>query len=65
MEIVNTPPDVLPELSKHSVCCFVVVGVRLSRKTMDLCAVIQFMVELQRLLWSHRQTLDLQALLQR
>ena len=64
MEITNTPPDVLTELSKYSVCCFVVVGVRLSQKTMDLCTVTQFVVELQRPLRLYRQSLDLKALLQ-
>lgn len=31
---------------------------------MELCSVIQFVVELQHLLWLYRQILDIQALLQ-
>ena len=43
-------------------CCF--VAVRLSQETMELCAIIQFVVELQRLLWLYSPILDRQALLQ-
>ena len=41
----------------------VVFGVRLSRETTELCTMIQFLVELQRLLWLHMTILDRQALL--
>ena len=41
----------------------VVFGVRLSRETMKLCTMPQFLVELQRLLWLHMTMLDRQALL--
>ena len=41
-----------------------VVGICLSRETVELCAMIQAVVELQRVLWLYRSILNRQALLQ-
>ena len=54
---------IFPKLSKYSIS-YVVVSVRRSRERIELCAIIQFAVELQFLLRLYRPILDRLALLQ-